>query len=201
MTQHHIDGKTIKISAFSQIIAKDSQGVKTLKGSKTPQKYLNKKDNFWLKMHSREVTTWPTYRKLKRSTYVKKCKSIPTMFTSNYNPLQLTQWRPKPCYGFSLSLCNQSMSLYLFLPPFPTYHIISPPPSLAKLKQCFLWIKYTNAKDIPYPLGPKKVLNTLLQSISTRSAFAEKNVYVMSPLWLSRGPGRNRCLDNQKKIC
>ena len=119
MTQHHIDGKTIKISAFSQIIAKDSQGVKTLKGSKTPQKYLNKKDNFWLKMHSREVTTWPTYRKLKGSTYVKKCKSIPTMFTSNYNPLQLTQWRPKPCYVFSLSLCNQSMSLYLFLPPLP----------------------------------------------------------------------------------
>ena len=31
MTQHHIDGKTTKTSAFSQIIEKDSQGVKTLK--------------------------------------------------------------------------------------------------------------------------------------------------------------------------
>ena len=46
MTQRHLNGKTTKTSAFSQIIAKDSQGVKTLKGSKTPQKYLNKKDNF-----------------------------------------------------------------------------------------------------------------------------------------------------------
>ena len=106
------------------------------------------------------------------------------MFTSNYNPLQLTQQDDdqKPCYGLSLSLYDQFMSFYLFLPPFSAYHIISPPSCLAKLKQCFLWIKYTNAKDIPYPLGPKQVLNTFLQRISTRSAFAEKNIYVMSPL-------------------
>ena len=46
MTQHYTGGKTIKISAFFQIIVKDFQGVKTLKESKTPQKYLDKKDNF-----------------------------------------------------------------------------------------------------------------------------------------------------------
>ena len=106
------------------------------------------------------------------------------MFTSNYNPLQLTQQDDdqNPAMDFPL-LCTISLCLCTFSSlPFPAYHIISPPSSLAKLKQCFLWIKYTNAKDIPYPLGPKQVLNTFLQRISTRSAFAEKNVYVMSPL-------------------
>ena len=46
MTRHYIGGKTIRTSAFFQIIVKDFQGVKTLKESKTPQKYLDKKDNF-----------------------------------------------------------------------------------------------------------------------------------------------------------
>ena len=106
------------------------------------------------------------------------------MFTSNYNPLQLTQQDDdqNPAMDFPY-LCTISLCLCTFSsPPFPAYHIISFPSSLAKLKQCFLWTKYTNAKDIPYPLGPKQVLNTFLQRISTRSAFAEKNVYVMSPL-------------------
>ena len=88
------------------------------------------------------------------------------------------------------------MSFYLFLPPFSAYHIISPPSCLAKLKQCFLWIKYTNAKDIPYPLGPKQVLNTFLQRISTRSAFAEKECLCdVSPMiiqgaWTRPMPGQ-----------
>ena len=106
------------------------------------------------------------------------------MFTSNYNPLQLTQQDDdqNPAMDFPY-LCTISLCLCTFSSlPFPAYHIISPQSSLAKLKQCFLWIKYTNAKDIPYPLGPKQVLNTFLQRISTRSAFAEKNIYVMSPL-------------------
>ena len=134
MTQHYLGGKTIRISAFFQIIVKDSQGVKTLKESKTPQKYLNKKDNFWSKMHSREATTWPTYRKLKRSTYVKKCKSIPTMFTSIIL-CNLHNDDQNPAMDFPY-LCATSLCLCTFSsPPFPTYHIISPPPSLAKLKQ------------------------------------------------------------------
>ena len=46
MTQHYTGGKTIGISAFFQIIVNDFQGLKILKESKTPQKYLDKKDNF-----------------------------------------------------------------------------------------------------------------------------------------------------------
>ena len=74
-------------------------------------------------------------------------------------------------------------SVYVFVPfppPFPTYHIISPPSTLAKLKQHFLWTKNTKAKDIFYPHGPKQVLNIFLQRIFTRSALAEKKDYVMS---------------------
>ena len=78
-------------------------------------------------------------------------------------------------------LCTTSVYVFVpFLPPFPTYHIISPPFSLAKLKQRFLWTKNTKAKDIFYPHGPKQVLNIFLQRIFTRSALAEKKDYVMS---------------------
>ena len=111
------------------------------------------------------------------------------MLTSNYNPLQLTQQDDdqNPAMDFPY-LCTISLCLCTFSsPPFPAYHIISPPSSLAKLKKCFLWIKYTNAKDIPYPLGPKQVLNIFLQRISTRSAFAEKKVYVMSSPMIIQG--------------
>ena len=120
------------------------------------------------------------------------------MFTSSYNPLQLTQQDDdqNPAmdfpYLYTISLCLCTFSS----PPFPAYHIISPPSSLAKLKQCLLWIKYTNAKDIPYPLGPKQVLNTLLQRKSTRSAFAEKECLCdVSPMiiqgaWTRPMPGQ-----------
>ena len=172
MTQHYTDGKTIRISAFFQIIVKDFQGVKTLKESKTPQKYLNKKDNFWLKMHSREVTTWPTYRKLKRSTYVKKCKSIPTMFTSNYNPLQTTQWRSKPCYGISVSLCNQLMYLYLFLPPLPHISYHSPQPLLAIVNNAFCGQK-TQMQKISFSTRTKAGLEYILT----------ENIYEISLCW------------------
>ena len=114
----------------------------------------------------------------------KKCKFVPTLFTSNYNLIQHTQQNDdqNPAMDFPY-LCTISLCLCTFSsPPFPAYHIISFPSSLAKLKQCFLWIKNTNAKDIPDPLGPKQVLNIFLQRISTRSAFAEKKVYVMFPL-------------------
>ena len=135
-------------------------------------------------MHSRGVTTYPVYRKLKRLTYAKKCKptpkcSPPTITHYNLHNKMMTK---NPAMDFPY-LCTINLCLCTFSsPPIPAYHIISFPSSLAKLKQCFLWTKYTNAKDIPYPLGPKQVLNTFLQRISTRSAFAEKNVYVMSPL-------------------
>ena len=121
MTRHYTGRRTIRTSAFFQIIVKDFQGLKISKESKIPQKYLDRKNNFWSKMHSREVTTWPTYRKLKGLTYVKKCKSTPTMFTSNYNLVQLTQQNDdqNPAMVFSLSLYNQSMSLYLFSLPSP----------------------------------------------------------------------------------
>ena len=203
MTRHYTGRRTTGTSALFQTIAKDFQGLKTSKEIKIPQKYLDRKDNFWSKMHSRGVTTYPVYRKLKRLTYAKKCKptpkcSPPTITHYNLHNKMMTKtllWTFLIFVQSVLCLCTFSS------PPFPAYHIISFPSSLAKLKQCFLWTKYTNAKDIPYPLGPKQVLNTFLQRISTRSAFAEKNIYVMSPLWLSRGPGRDRCLDNQKKIC
>ena len=120
------------------------------------------------------------------------------MFTSNYNPLQLTQQDDdqNPAMDFPY-LCTISLCLCTFSsPPFPAYHIISPPSSLAKLKQRFLWIKYTNAKDIPYPLGPKQVLNTLLQRKSTRSAFAEKeclcdvSLMIIQGAWTRPMPGQ-----------
>ena len=137
MTQHHIDGKTTKSSAFSQIIEKDSQGVKTLKWSKTPQKYLDKKDNFWLKMLSRRITTWQTCHKLKRSTYAKKCKSILAMFTSNYNPYTT---KSIPCYGIHLYFCATSPYVFVPFPPSPSPHIISfTTTSFSNSKQCFLW--------------------------------------------------------------
>ena len=114
--------------------------------------------------------------------YVKKCKPAPTFFTPNYNLIQHTQQNDdqNPAMDFPLPLYNQSMSLYLSPPPFPTYHIISPPSTLAKLKQRFLWTKNTKAEDIFYPHGPKQVLNIFLQRIFTRSALAEKKDYVMS---------------------
>ena len=98
------------------------------------------------------------------------------MFQNSTSPCQnvnsLVNQNPAMDFPY---LCTINLCLCTFSsPPFPAYHIISFPSSLAKLKQCFLWIKYTNAKDIPYPLGPKQVLNTLLQRKSTRSAFAEK---------------------------
>ena len=40
-----------------------------------------------------------------------------------------------------------SMSLCLFPLPSPYITVISPPSTLAKLKQCFLWRKNTKAKD------------------------------------------------------
>ena len=125
MTRHYTGRRTIRTSAFFQIIVKDFQGLKISKESKIPQKYLDRKNNFWSKMHSREVTTWQTYRKLKGLTYVKKCKSVPTIFTPNYNLVQPTQQNDdqNPAMVFSLSLYNQSMSLYLFSLPSP--HITS----------------------------------------------------------------------------
>ena len=82
----------------------------------------------------------------------------------------------------------QSVYVFVpFLPPFPTYHIISPPSTLAKLKQRFLWSRNTKAKYTLYPHGPKQVLNIFLQRIFTRSAFAEKKVYVMSSPMIIQG--------------
>ena len=44
-------------------------------------------------------------------------------------------------------LCTISLCLCTFSPlPSPTYHIISPPSTLAKLKQHFLWTKNTKAE-------------------------------------------------------
>ena len=125
MTRHYTGRRTIRTSAFFQIIVKDFQGLKISKESKIPQKYLDRKNNFWSKMHSREVTTWPTYRKLKGLTYVKKCKSTPTMFTSNYNLVQLTQQNndQKPAMDFPY-LCTISLCLCTFPPP-PSPHITS----------------------------------------------------------------------------
>ena len=100
------------------------------------------------------------------------------MFTSNYNPSKLIFMMTKTLIWNFLIFFVQPvfMSLYLFLPPLPrlSYHFIPTFFCSKTFKQCFLWIKYTNAKDMPYPLGPKQVLNTLLQRKSTRSAFAEK---------------------------
>ena len=77
-TQHYTGRRTIGTSAFFQTIVKDFQGLKTSKEIKIPQKYLDRKDNFWSKMHWRGVTTYPVYRKLKWLTYAKKCKPTPT---------------------------------------------------------------------------------------------------------------------------
>ena len=95
-----------------------------------------------------------------------------------------------------------SMSLCLFPLPSPYITVISPPSTLAKLKQCFLWRKNTKAKYIFYPHGPKHVLNLWLQRVFTRSALAEKKDYVMfSPMINPGGLNATQTLDNKKKNC
>ena len=201
MTRHYIGGKTIRTSAFFQIIVKDFQGVKTLKESKTPQKYLDKKDNFWLKMHSREVTTWPTYRKLKRSTYVKKCKSIPTMFTSNYNPLLITQWRPKPCYGIPRIFVQPVfMYLYLFLPPLPHISYHSPQPLLAIVNNAFCGQKTQMRKISFFHMDQNRFRIKLTEKIYKISLCWEEEFILYIPLWKSRGPGRTDAWTTRRKL-
>ena len=46
MTRHYTGRKTIRTSAFFQIIVKDFQGLKISKESKIPQEYLDRKNNF-----------------------------------------------------------------------------------------------------------------------------------------------------------
>jgi len=122
------------------------------------------------------------------------------MFTSNYNTSKLIFMMTKTLiWNFPIFFVQPVfMSLYLFLPPLPrlSYHFIPTFFCSKTFKQCFLWIKYTNAKDMPYPLGPKQVLNTLLQRKSTRSAFAEKECLCdVSPMiiqgaWTGPMPGQ-----------
>ena len=92
------------------------------------------------------------------------------------------------------------MSLCLFPLPSQNIIIISPPFTLAKLKQCFLWRKNTNAKDNLFPHGPKQVLNLLLQRVFTRSALAVKKDYDMSsPMINPGGLNATQALDNKTK--
>ena len=121
------------------------------------------------------------------------------MFTSNYNPLQLIFMMTKTLLWNCLTFVQSVfMSLYLFLPPLPrlSHHFISIFSFQQNFKQCFLWIKYTNAKDMTYPLGSKQVLNTLLQRKSTRSAFAEKeclcdvSLMIIQGAWTRPMPGQ-----------
>ena len=77
------------------------------------------------------------------------------------------------------------MSLCFFIPPFPSYHIISPQLCfpLAKLKTMLLWRKYTNAKVISIPLGPKQVLFHFLQRLSKDQPLLRMKIYVfVSPM-------------------
>ena len=98
-------------------------------------------------------------------------------------------------------LCTTSLCLCTFSsPPFPTYHIISPPPSLAKLKQCFLWTKNTNAKDIFFfHTDQSRFWIYVYREYLRDQPLLRRKFMLCIPLWLSRGPGRDRCLDNQKK--
>ena len=150
-------------------------------------------------MHSRGVTTYPVYRKLKRLTYAKKCKPTPTCSPPTIIHYNLHNKMMTKTLLWIFLIFVQSVYVFVpFPPPFPTYHIISPPSTLAKLKQRFLWTK--KAKDTFYPHGPKQVLNIFLQRIFTRSALAEKKDYVMSsPMINPGGLNATQALDNKKK--
>ena len=189
MTQHHLDGKTTKTSAFSQTIEKDSQEVKTLKWSKTPRKYLDKKDNFWLKMLSRRITNWQTCLKLKISIYVKKYNVIQDIFTPNYSPYTRNQ---NSSMEFSLNLSsNQSLCLVPFFSlPFPTYHVIHHNLFLAIVNNASCGHKNTNAKDIFCPLDQNRFRIKLTEKIYKISLCWEEKSILCIPLWESRGPGR-----------
>ena len=101
------------------------------------------------------------------------------MFTSNYNPLQLIFMMTKnPAMDFSY-LCTISFYVSVPFPPTPSPLITSFHLHLfflAKLQTMLSVDKIHKCKSYSYPLGPKQVLNTFLQRISTRSAFAEKKV-------------------------
>ena len=198
MTQRHLNGKTTKTSAFSQIIEKDSQEVKTLKWSKTPRKYLDKKDNFWLKMLSRRITTWQTCHKLKRLTYAKKCKSILAMFTSNYNPYTT---KPKPCYGIPRIFVQPVfMYLYLFLPPLPHISYHSPQPLLAIVNNAFCGQK-TQMREISFfHMDQNRFRIKLTEKIYKISLCWEEEFILYIPLWKSRGPGRTDAWTTRRKL-
>ena len=189
MTQHHIDGKTTKTSAFSQIIEKDSQGVKTLKWSKTPQKYLDKKDNFWLRTLSKRITNWQTCLKLRISTYVKKCNVIQDIFTLTITHTQEIKTLLQNSF-LNLS-CNQSLCLVPFFSlPFPTYHVIHHNLFLAIVNNASCGHKNTNAKDIFCPLDQNRFRIKLTEKIYKISLCWEEEFILYIPLWKSRGPGR-----------
>ena len=111
------------------------------------------------------------------------------MFTSNYNLVQHTQQNYDQNLAMDFPyLCTISLCLCTFPPP-PSPHITSFHHHLLQqnLNNTFCGQKTQKQKDIFYPHGPKQVLNIFLQRIFTRSAFAEKKVYVMSSPMIIQG--------------
>ena len=112
--------RTIKISVSYRIIEKDYQELKTFIEGKIFQKYLKRKNNCLSRMPLKEPITEPTYHRYRGSTYVKNCRSAPTLFTPNYKLIQHTQQNvdqtllwifPYLCTTLSLCLCAFSPSL------------------------------------------------------------------------------------------
>ena len=117
--------RTIKISVSYRIIEKDYQELKIFIEGKILQKYLKRKNNCLSRMPLKEPITEPTYHRYRGSTYVKKCRSAPTLFTPNYKLIQhIQQNDDQTLLWFSLIFLLSYVFYVIvpFLPPLPLYH-------------------------------------------------------------------------------